>query len=156
MSAPGRALGLGALSGLRSLGGPALVSHAAASGRLSLEGTNLRLLGSPLVSKALLVAALGELVGDKLPLTPSRTVPPTLLWRAASGALVGAALFTSEGRPFATGAALGSSAAVAAAFAGENLRSLISEKAGLPDPVVALAEDAVFLLGGSRLLKDGR
>jgi len=153
VSASGRALGLGAISGLRSMSGPALVSRAAAAGRLPLGGTALAFLGSPRVSKALLVAALGEVIGDKLPMTPSRTSPPPLLGRAASGALVGAALFVSEGCRAAPGAVVGSSAAVAAAFAGERLRALAGEKTGLPDPVLALVEDAVVLLGGPRLLK---
>lgn len=157
MSVPRKALALGAISGLRSLSGPALVSRAAARGDLSLEGTALSFLGSPRLSKALLVLALGEiLVGDKLPMTPSRTALPPLLARAASGGLVGAALFASDGRPATSGAALGSSAAVAAAFAGENLRALIGEKIGLPDAAAALAEDAVALLGGLHLLKDVR
>ncbi|MBA2713872.1 MAG: DUF4126 domain-containing protein, partial [Rubrobacteraceae bacterium] len=77
-----------------------------------------------------------------------------LLGRAASGGVVGAALFVAEGRRAVAGAALGSSAAVAAAFAGERLRALLSEKGGLPDPVVALAEDAVVLLVGYRSLGD--
>jgi uncharacterized membrane protein len=156
VSAFSKALGLGALSGLRSMSGPALLSRAAVKGRLSLDGTNLAFLGSPRVSKTLLAMALGELVADKLPAAPSRTALPPLLGRAASGALVGAALFASDGRRAAAGAALGSSAAVAAAFAGERLRVLVGEKTGLPDPVVALAGDAIVLLGGLRLLKDVR
>lgn len=156
MSMLRRTLGLGAISGLRSTSGPALVSRAAATGRLSLEGTTLAFLGSPRVSKTLLVMALGEFLGDKLPMTPSRTSPPPLLGRAASGALVGAALFSSEGRHAAPGAVVGSSAAVVAALGGERLRALAGEKMGLPDLVVALVEDAVILLGGPRLLKDVR
>ena len=69
---------------------------------------------------------------------------------------MGAALFASDGRRAAAGAVLGSSAAVVAAFAGERLRVLVGEKTGLPDPVVALAGDAIVLLGGLRLLKDVR
>ncbi len=157
MSVPKKALGLGAISGLRSMSGPAFLSRAAAKGHLSLEGTALSFLGSPRLSKVLLVMALGEIiVGDKLPVTPSRTAVPPLLARAASGGLVGAALFASDGRHGAAGAALGSSAAIAAAFAGENLRALIGEKTGLSDPVVAFAEDTVVVLGGLHLLKDVR
>ncbi len=137
------------------MSGPAFLSWAAANGSLSLDRTTLSFLGSPRVSKTLLVMALGELVVDKLPATPSRTALPPLLARAASGALVGAALFASDGRRAAAGAALGSSAAVAAAFAGERLRVFVGEKTGLPDPVVALAGDVIVLLGGVRLLKDG-
>jgi uncharacterized membrane protein len=99
---------------------------------------------------------LGELVGDKLPMTPSRTAPPALLGRAISGAVVGAAVFVSGGRRAATGAALGSTAAIVAAFAGEQLRALIVEKSGLPDPVVALAGDAIVLLVGFSSLRDPR
>lgn len=150
-----RAAGLGAISGLRSLSGPAFVSRAASRGHLDLEGTPLAFLGSPRLSKALLVTALAEVVGDKLPATPSRTALPPLLGRAASGALVGAALFAPDGRRAATGAAVGSSAAVAAAFAGERLRALVGEKTRLPDPAIALAEDAIVLTVGARLLQSG-
>lgn len=156
MSALRRSLGLGAISGLRSMSGPAFLSRAAAQGHIPLDGTNFAFLGSPRVSKALLVAELGELLGDKLPITPSRTALPPLLGRAAAGALVGAALFASEERRTAAGAAVGSTVAVAAAFAGERVRALAGERLGLPDLLVALAEDAVILLGGSRLLKDTR
>jgi uncharacterized membrane protein len=151
-----RALGLGAISGLRSLSGPAFVCRAASHGHLALEGTPLAFLGSSRLSKALVVMELGELIGDKLPITPSRTSPPPLLGRAASGALVGAAIFVSEGRRAMTGAALGSTAAIVAALAGEWIRALAVEKTGLPDPVVALAEDATVLLVGLRSLRKVR
>jgi len=135
------------------MSGPALLSRAASKGWVPLKRTAFAFLGSPCISKALLVMALGEFVGDKLPMTPSRTALPPLLGRVVSGALVGAALLASDGRHAATGAVVGSSAAVAGAFTGERLRALAGEKTRLPDPVVALAEDAVVLFGGSRLLK---
>ena len=148
------ALGLGAISGLRSMSGPAFVSRAASRG--DLDGTPLAFLGSPLLSKALTMMQLGEIVVDKLPIAPSRTSLPPLLGRAAFGGLAGAAAFASQDRRIATGAVLGSSAAIAASFAGEGFRALAAQKAGLPDPVVALAEDAVVLLVGSRLSRDAR
>jgi uncharacterized membrane protein len=151
-----RVLGLGAITGLRSLSGPAFVCRAASHGHLDLEGTPIAFLGSPRLSKALVVMELGELVGDKLPMTPSRTSPPPLLGRAASGAVVGAVVFFSEGRNATIGAALGSAAAIVAAFAGERLRALAVEKTGLPDPAVALAEDATVLLVGLRSLRNVR
>ena len=149
-----RALGLGAISGLRSLSGPAFVSHAASHGHLDLEGTPLAFLGSSRLSKILILMELGELVGDKLPTTPSRTALPPLLGRAVSGAVVGATVFVSDGRRATTGAGLGSTAAIVAAFAGERLRALAVEKTGLPDPVVALAEDATVLIVGLRSLRN--
>jgi len=150
------ALGFGAISGLRSLSGPAFVSRAASRGDLDLDRTFFAFLGSPRISKALVLMELGELVVDKLPTTPSRTSPPPLLGRAASGALVGAAVFVSESRRATIGAALGSTASLAAGFAGERLRALTVEKTGLPDPVVALAEDATVLLVGLRSLRNVR
>ncbi|CAN5200889.1 MAG: DUF4126 family protein [Rubrobacter sp.] len=153
MSAYRRTLSLGAISGLRSMSGPAFVSLAARNGNLDLEGTPLAFLGSSRLSKVIVVMELGELVGDKLPKTPSRSALPPLLGRAASGALVGAAVFVSDGRRATTGAALGSTAAIVAALAGERLRALAVEKTGLLDPVIALAEDATVLLIGLRSLK---
>ena len=155
MSAP-RALGFGAISGLRLLSGPAFVSRAASRGGLDLDGTFLTFLGSPRLSKALLLMELGELAGDKLPLAPSRTALPPLLGRAASGGVVGAAVFVSEGRRATIGAALGASAAIAAALAGERLRALAVEKTGFPGPVVALVEDAIVFLVGFHSLRDVR
>ena len=146
----GKALALGAISGLRSASGPAFVGRAANRGDMDLDGTPLTFFGSTRLSKALTLAQLGELIGDKLPVTPSRTGWAPLLGRAVSGGLVGAAAFLSEGRHAASGAILGSSAAVAAAFAGENLRALAVEKSGLPNPGVAVVEDAVVLFVGSR------
>ncbi len=67
---------------------------------------------------------------------------------------MGAALFASEGRHVATGAAFGSSAAVAGGLRRGAPSRARGRKIGLPDPVVALAEDAVVLLGSLHLLKD--
>jgi uncharacterized membrane protein len=155
MSAP-RTLALGAISGLRAASGPAFVGRAASRGDMDLGDTPLAFLGSPLLSKALTIAQLGEIVGDKLPATPSRTALPPLFGRAASGGLVGAAAFISDGRSATTGAALGSFAAVVAAFAGEKLRAIVGRKIGLPDAVVAVAEDAVVLLVGFRASRSVR
>jgi len=149
-----RAFGLGAISGLRSASGPAFVSFAASRGKLDLEGTPLAFLGSSRLSRVLFLIELGELAGDKLPLAPSRTALPPLLGRAASGGLVGAASFVSEGRRATTGAVLGSTTAIGAAFAGERLRAIVVEKAGLSGTVVALAEDAIVFLVGFLSLKD--
>jgi uncharacterized membrane protein len=149
-----RALALGAISGLRFASGPAFVSRAASRGYMDLGDTPLAFLGSPRLSKLLALIELGEIIGDKLPATPSRTALPPLLGRAASGGLVGAAAFVSADRRAAMGVLLGSAAAVAAAFAGERLRALLGSKTGLPDTVVALAEDGVVLLVGSRASKN--
>jgi uncharacterized membrane protein len=152
----GKALALGAISGLRSASGPAFVGRAANRGDMDLGGTALAFLGSPRLSKALTMMQLGEIAGDKLAIAPSRTAFLPLFVRAASGGVAGGAVFVSGHRGAVTGALLGSSAAVAAAFAGEGLRALTSGLTALPDPAVALAEDAVVLLVGSRASKTAR
>jgi len=149
VSAP-RALALGAISGLRFASGPAFVSRAANRGAMDLGDTPLAFLGSTRLSNVLALMELGEIVVDKLPVAPSRTKLMPLLGRAASGGLAGAAAFVAEDRRATVGVLLGSSSAIAAAFTGEGLRALAGRKAGLPDPVVALAEDAVVLLVGFR------
>ena len=151
-----KALGLGAISGLRSASGPAFVSRAAARGDMDLGGTGLAFLGSPLLAKALTVMQIGETVGDKLPFAPSRSNIMPLVGRAISGGLVGAAAYVSADRRALAGVLLGSSAAVATTFVGEGLRGLVVEKTGLPDLAVALAEDAVVLLVGSRSTRSPR
>lgn len=146
-----KAAGLGAISGLRSMSGPASVARAARDGRISLEGTRLAFLASPRVATLLTIFQAGETVGDKLPATPSRTSLPPLLGRAGAGALSGAAV-SEGGRPVA-GALIGAGAAVVAAFAGEQLRSVIGQGTGAPDVLVALAEDALVLTAAARLLR---
>jgi uncharacterized membrane protein len=147
-----RTLGLGAIAGMRSMAAPAALSRAAEQGDIgSLEGTLFAALGSPSVSSALRLLEIGELLVDKLPVVPSRTSPLPLLGRAASGALVGGALFASGGRQMMTGGVMGAVSAVAAAYATERLRLQIAERFGIPDFVVALSEDALVQFGSARL-----
>ncbi len=150
-----RALGLGAIAGVRSMAAPAALSRAAEQGNIgSLEGTPFAALGSSRVSTALRMLEIGEMFVDKLPMVlPSRTSPPPLLGRAASGGLVGAALFASEGRRMAAGGVLGAASALTAAYATERLRLQTAERLRIPDPVVALLEDGVVLFGAARLLR---
>jgi uncharacterized membrane protein len=98
----------------------------------------------------------GEMVADKTPFIPSRTSAGPLLGRAASGALVAAALRASGGRGDKGSAALlGALSAAAAAFAGENLRTQGAQRLGIPDLALALLEDGLVLVAGTRLLRRG-
>jgi uncharacterized membrane protein len=150
-----RALGLGAIAGMRSMAAPAALSRAVARGDIGgLENTPFAVLGSPGVSTVLRTFEIGEMFVDKLPLmVPSRTAPPPLLGRVASGAIVGAALFASGGRRIATGGVLGAASALASAYATERLRLQIAERLGVPDSIVALLEDGIAVFGGARLLR---
>ncbi len=149
-----RTLGLGGIAGMRAMAAPAILSRSVVEGRIgSLEGTPFAALGSPRVSTALRVLEIGELIVDKLPIVPNRTSPPPLLGRAASGALVGAAVFASGRRQTVMGGALGVVSAMAAAYAGERLRMQIIQRLGVPNIIAGLLEDGIVLFGGPRLLR---
>ena len=150
----GLALGLGAISGLRSMSGPALLSRAAVRGELDgLQGTGFAFLMRKRVSTVLTVVALGEMVADKSGLVPDRIAWGPLAGRAAAGGFVGAALFSASGAPWAAGAALGSLAAVAASYAGYTFRVVPHRKFGIPDPILGLVEDAIVVVAGTAVLR---
>ena len=66
---------IGVVAGLRSMTAPAVVSWAARLGWLHLEDTGLAFLGYAFTPWVLSVLAIGELIADKLPKTPSRKAP---------------------------------------------------------------------------------
>lgn len=132
-----QAAALGAVAGMRSMLAPALFH------RFSAQNGSGGQFDSPNVGKLLDVMAIGEWAADKLPNTPSRLSPPSLAVRAVSGALVGGALFAQKRKPTAAGAIVGGLAAVAATYAFYHLRQTVDKKTGLPDPAIALVEDAI-------------
>jgi uncharacterized membrane protein len=142
-------LGLGAIAGLRSMSAPALLARSVRRG--DLDAPNVPVLGSPKISGLLALLAIGEMIADKTPFVPARTSAPALIGRLLSGALVGATLFASEGRRGNSGAVLGALSALAAAYAGERLRSAGARK-GIPDPILATLEDRLVLTLGRRIL----
>jgi uncharacterized membrane protein len=96
-----------------------------------------RLPGPPALRWLAIAGGAGELVGDKLPGTPPRTAPPALAGRLACGALVGAIVAGP------IGAAAATVTAGLASFAGQRVRSALGTATGLPDPVIAVGEDAL-------------
>ncbi|MGC5167106.1 hypothetical protein [Luteimicrobium sp. DT211] len=95
------------------------------------------------------VLAVGaELVGDKLPATPSRVDPPGPAVRAAAGAVGAAALARHAGTRSAaavlTAAALGAAASALGTYGGAAWRRFVAGR-GLPDLPAALAEDAAAI-----------
>lgn len=147
-----QALALGALSGMRSMSSPAFLSDQLANHQPNrLEGKSLAPLARRPTSKLLKVLAAGEMIADKLPMAPNRTALPLLAGRAGSGALVGAAVFSSQGRPSKAGALIGAIGAVAAAYGALHLRRRLGRRTRIPDPVIGLMEDAVVAMAASRL-----
>ena len=151
-----RTVALAAISGVRSMAAPALLTRAAARGDLSgLRSTPFAILSDERVASLLQALMVGEMIGDKTPFIPSRTAAGPLFGRALSGALVGSALFASRRRTGLPGAVLGVASALAGVYAVDRLRSAATQGLGLPDPLFGLLEDGVIILGGSRLLGEG-
>jgi uncharacterized membrane protein len=132
---------LGFVAGLRSQ-----LPNAVLAAR-GLEPTSgpLALLGSPAGRRAAYLAAVGEIVADKLPATPSRVSPGPLIGRLVSGALAGATLASARGargRALVLPTLVGGAGAYAGSWAGYAARRQAVRDGGLPDIVVAVVEDA--------------
>ena len=142
------AFGIGLVTGLRSMTGPALVCWAAHLGWLDLEDSRLVLMGSTAATYAFSAFAIGELIADKLPFIPNRTSPGPLFGRIVLGALCGATLCAARGDSVAFGAVLGGVGGVVGAFAGYRVRRDLVTKLRCPDWVIAVLEDVVAVGGG--------
>jgi uncharacterized membrane protein len=132
---------IGTASGLRALIGLAAVSWAVHFGTLPLDHTWLAFLGYAFTPYILTLMAIGELVNDKLPKTPSRLIPPQFITRIVASALCGLAIGLS-GNGMITGLVAGIMGAVAGTFGGAKARSFLARKFGRDLPT-ALLEDAV-------------
>jgi len=137
-----RALLLGVVTGLRIQVPVAILAVEAGAGRFDPGAGRLaRRFASPGGTLGAVVAAAGELVADKLPVTPDRTDAGPLLGRLVAGAAVGAAVHYDAGRPRALGAVLGLAGAGVGAFGGGRARELLAERTGWPRPLVGAVED---------------
>ncbi len=142
------ALSIGIVAGLRAMTAPAAVSWAAYLGWLPLGGTPLAFLGFQWTPWIVGLMAIGELVTDQLPTTPSRKVPIQFGTRILSGALTGAAIGTVGGS-LAVGAIVGAIGAVIGTLGGSAARGALAAKFGNDRPA-AIIEDVVAI--GAALL----
>jgi uncharacterized membrane protein len=142
---------LGVVAGLRSMTAPAAASWAARLAWINLQSTPLAFLGSPIATGVLTFFAAGELVGDKLPFTPSRLSAAPLAARLVMGGLCGAVVFASHGASLLIGGVAGALGGLAGAFLGYHARHALVTTFHVPDLVVALVEDLVAI-GGALFL----
>jgi uncharacterized membrane protein len=142
------ALLIGIVAGLRAMTAPAAVSWAARLGRLSLSGTSLAFLGYAWTPWILTLFAVGELVTDQLPRTPSRTVPVQFGTRILLGAVCGAAI-AAGGGSMPVAALVGVAGAVIGTLGGRGFRARLAA-AFRSDHRAAFLEDAIAI-GGALL-----
>lgn len=139
-----RALTLGFVAGLRSQMPNAALALAHGDAPRSARWTGWIPFRWPLARKLMLLGAAGEIVGDKLPGTPSRIASNPLAGRIVFGAFAGAAAGSERKgmAPILTGSVLGGIGAVAGSFGGYHARRWIVAASGVPDLPIAIAEDA--------------
>lgn len=139
------ALLIGVIAGLRTMTAPAAVSWAAYLGWINISGSPFAFLGYSWTPWILTALALGELVTDKLPSTPSRKVPVQFGGRLIMGGLSGAALGVASGS-LLLGAVAGVVGAVVGTLGGAEMRGRLAASFGNDRPA-ALTEDAFAILG---------
>lgn len=103
-----------------------------------------------------LLAAAGELIGDKLPQTPSRMDPAPLGGRLVLGAAAGAAVARRSGVAALPAALLGAAGAYGGAYLGHRLRAALTRATRLPDPLWGAVEDVAAIRIGLAALRFGR
>jgi uncharacterized membrane protein len=141
-----KAICMGVVAGMRSMSAPAFTSdYLVRQNSETLANSPFGLMGSTRAANVLKVAAMGELVFDKLPGVPARVSTGPLVARILSGALCGASLCTVEGKRVESGAIAGGLAAIGSAYAFYHLRREIGEGTNVPDAVLGLAEDAIVI-----------
>lgn len=135
---------VGLVAGLRSMTAPAVTSWCARLGIVAVAGTPLAWMANTITVVVLSVFAVGELIADKLPSTPSRKAPAGLIARLITGALCGATL-GAAGHALPAGIVAGLVGSLAGTYGGAAVRARLAA-AFHRDLPAALLEDAAALL----------
>jgi uncharacterized membrane protein len=138
---------LGAISGLRTMAAPTAISIAARMGWLNVSGTRLAWLGYAWTPWILVLFAIGELIVDQLPTTPSRKEPMPFAARLLAGMLTGAAIGMANGST-AGGIVAGAIGALIGTLGGYAFRRRLAKAFGRDRPA-ALIEDLVAYVGAA-------
>ncbi len=131
-----RAMRLAVVSGLRSTFGVALMEAA-------YDRPN---------RKAWALAAMGEMVVDKIPFVPSRASLPVMIPRAVAGGYVAKQVMAREGVEDPWAAPMGAAVAAGVAALAPRIRGCSATVLGVPGPLLGLVEDYIALkVGGDAL-----
>ena len=142
------AFGIGVVAGLRAMTAPAVVCWAVHLHWISPQGTHLAFTGTTIALVIFTLAAIGEMVNDKLPRTGPRTAPPSVVIRMIMGGFAAATLTVGAGISVGLGALLGVVGALLGTFGGYQVRTKTAKALHFPDFAIALLEDAIAVCGG--------
>lgn len=143
---------IGIVAGLRAMTPLAAVAWGAFLGWIVIAdgmviSDYLGWLGSWITVAVFTVLAVGELVTDQLPKTPSRKVPMQFIARLITGAFAGAVIGANYGH-WLSGLGAGMIGAVLGTLGGAEGRSRLVAANGGKDLPVALAEDVLAVVLG--------
>jgi uncharacterized membrane protein len=133
---------IGVIAGLRAMTPLAAISWAAYLGWLDFSASPVSFIGHIITVIVLTLLAIGELVTDQLPSTPSRKVPMQFGARIVIGALA-AGLLTGD---WIIGLILGAVGAIIGTYLGADIRARLAKAFGRDLPA-ALLEDGIAVLG---------
>ncbi|MCW8155681.1 DUF4126 family protein [Stutzerimonas stutzeri] len=146
------ALAIGAVTGMRSMLAPTLVSRALSErDDLAGAGEAAQLLTSDTAQSFLPVLAAGEMIGDKMPFAPDRTIVPSMMFRALSGGVSAAALAGVRREPVLLPGLLGATAALIASRVGLSLRKPYQPRPLVNAALGAVEECVAFAVGKAGL-----
>ena len=147
------ALALGLVTGMRSTLAPAMTSRALAA-RDDIDDADepARTLASHRAQQVLVPMAAAELLGDKMPFAPDRTIVPSMMFRALSGGVTAAALASMRREPMLLPALIGATAALVSSKIGLGLRKPYQPQP-LLNAALGLAEDGLALTVGNAGLR---
>ena len=105
-------------------------------------------MGSTVAVAIFTLAAIGELVNDKLPKTGPRTAPPSVVIRSLTGGLSGAAFAIAGSQSWILGAVIAIVGVMVGTFGGYQIRHQIVAGLKIKDLPIALLEDVIAVGGG--------
>lgn len=145
---------LGAITGVRSMAAPALLSHEMADTEDADEfGPLEQILTSDITARVMTVLAGGEALADKTADLPDRTSPAPLVGRALIGAFTAAAFAVQRRHNVVAPALVGGLSAIASTFGAFHARRYFRENHDVPDAMLGLIEDGL-VLAASKLVVD--
>lgn len=125
-----QAIGLGTIAGMRSMSAPALAAYI-------FKNKPVHAIKTPLT-----VLAAAELIADKLPFAPARTIPVSIIVRSISGATSSTYAANKKGKRLAAGV-IGLVTTIASTFAFYYLRKEAGKKLKIDNYILGLAEDLI-------------
>lgn len=140
---------MGVIGGQRSMAPLALVSVAAARGRLPADNGAPAFIEHPLVAAATVALAGAELAGDKMKTAPNRIVPIGLAARFITSAIAGAAVTPFRHRWL--GATVGGTTAVVASYPGWRARIAAMPRFGQTS--TGFVEDAIVIMSAIAIIQ---